>query len=254
MKHHNPKRNKAKSLYIWHRYSGLFAALFVIFVTATGIALNHTDGLALKSYHISSSLILDRYQVKNPGKTFSFNSNGRIISQADDLLFVGANTVIPVESDSLGAIEFKDWLLIALTDEILLIDSTDQRVGSLNGADGVPKNIHKIGVDDQGQVKILANGQVYHLKADFSIEKSNSNVVISWSKAAPVSDSFTAEINQRYRSNIISLETLVLDIHSGRFFGSYGALFFDFIGIILLFLSITGVIIWLRQRKGHHNK
>jgi len=72
---------------------------------------------------------------------------------------------------------------------------------------------------------------------------------INWSTAEHMSERETADISQRYRSNIISLETLLLDIHSGRFFGSYGTLFFDFIGIVLLFLAITGVIIWLKQAR-----
>ena len=254
MKQHRLKRNKAKSVYIWHRYSGLFAALFVIFVTATGIALNHTDGLDLKSHHVSSSLILDRYQIQNPAKTLRFKTNDRIISQADDLLFVGANTIIPLESDILGAVELKDWLFVALRDEILLIDSTDQRVATLTDLDGVPGNILKIGLDDRGQVNILANGQIHHLKADFNIQKAAVTSAVSWSQPEPISDASAAELNQQYRSNIISLETLMLDIHSGRFFGSYGAVFFDFVGIILLFLSVSGVIIWLRQRDGHRKK
>ncbi len=46
MTRHPKARSRAKllrSLYVWHRYLGLSAALFVILLSATGLALNHTE-------------------------------------------------------------------------------------------------------------------------------------------------------------------------------------------------------------------
>ena len=242
------KRNKSKSLYIWHRYSGLFAALFVIFITASGIALNHTDGLSLKNHHLSIGVLLDQYQVQQPTVIRLFNNQGRSISQADDLLFIDANKGIPINNTLVGLAHLNDWLVIALNDRLLIVNSDSQLVETLGADDAIPNDIVKIGIDHDARVILFADKQAYHLTADLSLQQSQQNSEINWSKAEPLPAVTNVEIGRRYRANVITLEQFLLDIHSGRFFGAYGTLFFDIVGGILLFLSITGVLIWFKQR------
>ena len=90
---------------------------------------------------------------------------------------------------------------------------------------------------------------MYHLSTDLYLHKVNETVPVQWIQEEPLSKTTQRSMVQRYKSNIISLETFLLDIHSGRFFGSYGVLFFDVVGIILLFLAFSGLIIWLRQQR-----
>ena len=47
----------------------------------------------------------------------------------------------------------------------------------------------------------------------------------------------------------LSLDRLLLDLHSGRLFGKTGVYLMDAAAIGLLLLSITGLIVWLRRRK-----
>lgn len=245
------KRKKFKSLYVWHRYAGLFAVIFVILITLTGIALNHTDNFALKSQHLSSKLILDLYNIQTPSKILRFKTNNRIITQADDLLFIDKNSVIPIEATLKGVYEFNGILVVALTNQLLLLDSNNLLVETLQAADGVPKNIDYIGMDAHQRFNIIANGRGYLLQNDLTLKKNQLSADYTWLNPEPISDILRDDINQLYRSKIISLETFVLDIHSGRFFGQYGTLFFDVVGFVLIFLAVTGVIIWLRHRRGY---
>ena len=50
-------------------------------------------------------------------------------------------------------------------------------------------------------------------------------------------------------SSSISIETLILDLHSGRFFGSAGVLFIDIVGLLLCILSITGLWAWVNNQR-----
>ncbi|MBL4783749.1 MAG: PepSY domain-containing protein [Porticoccaceae bacterium] len=248
------KRNKSKSLYVWHRYAGLFAALFVIFLSITGIALNHTDDLALKKSHVSSNILLAQYNVQAPTNIIQFNVGPRVITQADDFLFIDTGSAIHIEAPIVGAAKFAEFLIIALSDALLLIDASNQLVETLSAIDGIPNDINSIGAGNNGQVSILAGERTYTLNSDLLLQTSIRNNNINWSTPKVVSSPVKADIVQRYKSNIISVEILLLDIHSGRFFGAYGALFFDFVGIVLLFLASTGVIIWLKQRPNKkHN-
>jgi uncharacterized iron-regulated membrane protein len=47
----------------------------------------------------------------------------------------------------------------------------------------------------------------------------------------------------------ISLETPILDLHSGRFFGNAGVLFVDIVGLLMCILAITGLWAWVRLRR-----
>lgn len=242
-------RNKIKSLYVWHRYAGLFAALFVIFITISGIALNHTDDLSLKKQHINSGLLLERYNIQAPASILSFETAHYTITQADGRLFIGDNT-LSTENTLVGALEHDNRLIAALTDSILLIDSTNQLIETLNELDGVPKTIEQLGFNKNGHLLILAQQTLYQLNDDLTVTAVAASIEndIIWSSPTPLSEEQISSFEHRYKSNIISLETFILDIHSGRFFGQYGTLFFDFVGLVLLFLAFTGIIIWAKQR------
>jgi len=242
------RRSKVASLYIWHRYAGLFAALFAIFISVSGIALNHTDDLKLKKQYLSSNVLLDLYRVKAPTKVGQFKTAQHRISQTDAFLFIDDFQALSITSHVVGAIELNDILFIGLHDRLLLIDQQGQVLETISKLDGVPRNISRIGVNQQQQLIMLANTQTYQLTDDFNVIKASQAEDVSWSNATPISQQDKLKLTQQYRSRIISLETLMLDMHSGRFFGTYGHLVFDLIGIILLFLAATGVIIWFKQR------
>ncbi|ORU91353.1 MAG: hypothetical protein A6F72_02050 [Cycloclasticus sp. symbiont of Poecilosclerida sp. N] len=246
------KRNKSLSLYIWHRYAGLSAAIFVIFITITGIALNHTDDLTLKNRHISTGFLLSHYSVKAPVVITRFKTASHTITQADDKLFINDSKAFSIRSPLTGATPYFEFTVIALTDKLLLTDSSNSIIQTLDELDGVPKNITNIGIDEQQRINVLADNHTFLLTGNLVLTSTPFNHNIAWSKPSAVSAADTEAISAQYKSGIISWETLILDIHSGRFFGSYGALFFDVVGIVLLFLAFTGIIIWSRQRTKKH--
>lgn len=47
---------------------------------------------------------------------------------------------------------------------------------------------------------------------------------------------------------IITLERIVIDIHSGRFFGLPGVVMTDLAALAMLFLTISGVYTWFKKR------
>ena len=46
----------------------------------------------------------------------------------------------------------------------------------------------------------------------------------------------------------MNLEQILLDLHSGRLFGSFGVLVMDLAAILLVVLSITGFVAWNSSR------
>ena len=60
-KHHGLR---LRSLFLWHRYMGLAAALFVVLLASTGLLLNHTERLGLAQRYISAGPLLDWYGIE----------------------------------------------------------------------------------------------------------------------------------------------------------------------------------------------
>ena len=54
---------------------------------------------------------------------------------------------------------------------------------------------------------------------------------------------------QRFRSQFLTLERIIVDGHSGRLFGLFGVLLMDLVAVLLILLSVSGVYIWLRKGK-----
>ena len=241
-------RSAQKSLYLWHRYVGLFATLFIIFITLSGIALNHTDDLALKKQYVSNQFLLDSYNIRAPTQLLQFKTPSHTVTQADSFLFINTSDAITADAQLIGVVHLDKFLVISLTNALLLIDSNNQVVETLSGLDGIPSSITGIGYDKNQHITLLANDQLYQLDSNLNVEQVHWNDNIHWSNKSVISSAAAKVVIQQYKSNIISLETLFLDIHSGRFFGSYGTLFFDLIGVLVLFLALSGIIIWARQR------
>jgi len=42
---------------------------------------------------------------------------------------------------------------------------------------------------------------------------------------------------------------VILDLHSGRFFGQLGPWVFDAAAVLLILLSLSGTWIWLKRRR-----
>jgi len=56
-------------------------------------------------------------------------------------------------------------------------------------------------------------------------------------------------LRNHFRGEVLPVERVLLDLHSGRFFGKIGPWLFDIAAALLILLSLTGSWIWLRRRR-----
>jgi len=81
-----------------------------------------------------------------------------------------------------------------------------------------------------------------------SWQPTDKNQQIHWSKPSQISSSITQTIKEHFRSSILPLERVLLDLHSGRFFGYIGVIIIDINGVFLILLSLSGCAIWLKHK------
>jgi hypothetical protein len=240
---------KFKSLYIWHRYAGLIAAVFVLILAFTGIILNHTDRLKLDSSFVESEWLLDWYGIDAPQVQKSFHLDKQWLTHVDDSLFLGVQRIEGHYSmPPVGALSFPHFIAVAVAGKIVLITREGEIIERLGGVQGVPSGMQRMGLLADGRIVIQAAHGYYLTDRDFLQWNEKEQVEgISWSTLTDMPVTLKKEVARLYRSNELPMERVMLDLHSGRLFGSWGPQLMDAAAILLIFLSMSGVWLWTKQ-------
>ena len=252
MSHHKQKKPlvKLRSLYLWHRYMGLSAALLIIILAVTGIFLNHTDELKLDKQFIESPWLLNWYDIEPPQRIISYVAKNNTVSLIEDQLYLDKKFMSGHYDSLAGAIHFQDMVVVAIDKQLLLFTVEGElieRLIDINGQSLTLGAIGKIGDD----LLVIQTDHVLVSNADLNIwqppsKQQLANVEWSYPAGLPVEDQ--QQLTHRYRANILTLERIMLDLHSGRIIGNYGVYLMDAAAVILLLLSFSGIWIWLKQR------
>jgi len=249
--HRRKQRFKLKSFYIWHRYMGVSAALFMLIVAVTGILLNHTENFELDSKHIKSAWILDWYGIQAPDTLLSFSCDDRYITLMGEHLYLNRREIDGSYRQLSGAVCTRDMLIIAISNSILLLTPRGEIIEHLTAKDGVPAGIKKIGTDEAGQLTVRGSHNDYRPDTDFIRWQPTDphSAQVTWATPVNIDPVLQGALQHHYREEVLPVERLVLDMHSGRFFGRLGPWLFDIAAVLLILLSLSGTWIWLRRRR-----
>ncbi len=232
----------------WHKRLGLFAALFILLLAASGIALNHSEQLQLNRSYIQASWLLDLYQIDPGDDPVGFHNRGMWVSQVGERLYFNELEIATDVGRLIGVISTQDTHIIAFDGKLQLVANNGATIERIEGAEGVPAGMKRIGRDAHGDIVIQAAHGYYHVNLDILKWKEHAYLDADWSVAASIPHDLRQRLLKQYRGRGLTLERVLLDLHSGRIFGAWGVYFFDLIAIILLALSGTGVWMWW-QRK-----
>ncbi|MFV1973693.1 MAG: PepSY domain-containing protein [Thiohalobacterales bacterium] len=251
MTRHKHKKSPAKllrSLYIWHRYIGLAAAVFVILLTVTGLVLNHTEDLSLDSRHVGSDLLLDWYGIDVPDDITGYRVGDTVISAIGSQVYWNTTRIPRVTAPLLGAVGFADLVIIAVEGQLLLFTPDGELVERLGGAAGVPAGMQALGLTPAGELAIHAAHGYYRTDDSFLEWIETDNLDAVWSESAEPSPALRSALQQAWRGTGVTLERVLLDLHSGRILGSRGIYLVDAAAVLFLVLAISGVWLWGKRR------
>lgn len=256
----NKHHHLVKYLRRWHRRVGVTAAVFAIVLAVTGLLLNHTEGLALDSRYVGSELVLDWYGIAPPGKLVSYPVGGHWVSQLGGHIYVDEQELaIDEPGHLLGAVGLAGNIIIAVEGQVLLLDAAGKVLEILGGAQGVPAGMRQIGIKNDKLVvrashgDYLADKDLLHWDESEEAGDRHIPVVADWAKTSAPPEALYAKLVEAYRGKGLTLERVLLDLHSGRIAGQGGVIVVDTIAILLILLSISGIWMWIRHiRTAHH--
>ena len=233
-----------------HRWLGTIAALFVLMLSATGIALNHGNDWGLDSRYVTSDWVLNAYGVRAPDIGASFADGGHRVTLLGTRLYLDKREIAG-DVDALTGLVSLDPMLIITTEQNVLLFTTDgdlvERMSLPSDLQGPVERAGRAG----NHAVFEAAGRSY--RADRNVSgfvpwENTDSVEIDWSVGSAPPLSLVNALNDQYRGRGLSFERVIADLHSGRVFGIFGPFVMDVVAILLIVLSLSGLLLWLRPR------
>jgi len=231
----------------WHRRLGIFAAFFLIFLSLSGIALNHTTLFSLAHQSITSPLLLNHYGIKPPSDIRFFQQKKWLVTEQ----FVWLDDKLVFESDEpiISISKFQSYHLLATTKQIVVFTGDGDLVDKIDSSSDLPVPISAFSVTGEHIIINTPNGYYQGSSDFFDWQKINTLTEPSWVKHTPATKEELSIAQGLFQSQFLTWERVILDAHSGRLFGQIGVFFMDIVALILILLSISGIYIWLRYAK-----
>jgi hypothetical protein len=228
----------------WHARIGILVAVFLLFLAVTGLALSHTDALGLNKQQITAGWLMRWYGLKPsvPDQGFLFKG-GYLVASDGHWVMDGKLLTEPAQMP-VGAISWGKMRALANTETLYLYLADGRLVDKLSGAALPASPIQNI-------ANVEAKLAIKTSKGDYVTDdglnwQPLTGAEPAWSSVQSLPDSASANLSQVFAPSL-SLERIVLDLHSGRIFGRYGPLFMDITALVLIVLAFSGVWIYLRS-------
>lgn len=233
-----------------HRWLGIAAALFVLLLSVTGIALNHSSDWRLDRRYVSWDWAIDALGVHTPEPSVSFADNGHRVTQIGERTYFDA-CEIGSGMESLGGLVMLDTLFaIASGESVILLTADGELVQRFDVSAELPGTIERIGRAD-GRPVLESGGDYFIGDADataFDAWPDGAEATVAWSSPSEPSRRRIAVLKEHYRGRGLTVERLLIEIHSGRILAAAAPLVLDVVAAGLILLSISGLYVWMRSR------
>jgi len=243
------KKNKnLPTLIKVHKIVGLFVCLVLIHLSVTGIILNHTDKLNLNQTKISWDWLLKAYGIGVPETQAAFAIDEDFFHQTNYQIFMNTRSITRVKSKLVGVIDFDDQFIVSTTENIILVNKLGEFIKKIK----LPKNligkINKIGPYSNGIIIEINKNKFVSDRNIKNWEPINNPEIVEWSTESKIPEDINNQIKAYYVGEGISIEQIILDLHSGVIFKGVGKLFMDIIALLLILMSVSGGWIWFVKK------
>jgi len=226
--------------------------VFVVVLAVSGIMLNHGDSLGLDRRFVNWSWVLDAYGVEMPALSASHADEGHRATLVGERLFIDGHDV-EQRMSALAGFAVLDPLVFAAGEKSIRVLTVEGDLVEVIELAGLPGPIEQVGRTG-GRAVLRSGDTVLRSDQDIAVFEPWSDPLpddILWSVATPPGADELTALERAYRGRGLSVERVLLDLHSGRIVGLAGTLLMDLVGIFLIVLGISGLVISKsRSRNG----
>ncbi|MAS24216.1 MULTISPECIES: PepSY domain-containing protein [unclassified Thalassolituus] len=248
----------------WHRRAGLLVAPVLVMVAVTGLLINHSEDFDWHSepvyspfigwlYGIPPQRIQQGVRVNNDwlvqvGDDIYLTSEARRTGLQESALLQCRKTAFSAALWQMGFFVLCDHgLNLYLSDGQLVEKITElppqaMVAGQLTGENG------------GSSVALRSETSAWYLDENSwqwqPLNVDDASERVQWSESVVLPDILLNQVNAAMPLPGLSLERVLLDLHSGRLFGQWGIWVVDASAVLMLFLAFSGTLTWaIRQRR-----
>jgi hypothetical protein len=206
-----------------HRWVGLSAVVFVLFLAVSGVTLNHASDLGLDRHYVGWSWVLDAYGIQAPAPSASFEDGGHRGTLLGERLFLDGLDTGQRLSMLTGFVAVDQFVLATAEQGAHLFTSVGRSFRAMAGCSAAMRNSPASSPGKSARRQRSA-GRFQHRRMP-----QNSRSLIPPGVA--------------WRGRGLTVERMVLDLHSGRIFDMPGVLLMDLVALCMIVLGLSGLLL-----------
>jgi hypothetical protein len=232
----------------WHARIGFAAVVFFVFLAASGVVLNHATGLGLGSKYVHAAWLARWYGLAPESPRHAFRAGRHDLVAANGRWLLDGRVSGERFPQPVGLVELPDMVVVASSTSLHVYGQDGALIDRLetSALPGAP--VQAIGSGAQ-QLKLRTASGTFESRDALSWRPAPRETVV-WSAPAELSAAEREKYAQLLEPGI-SMERILLDLHSGRFAGRYGPLVVDALAVLLALLSLSGAWLFLKRKHRH---
>ena len=234
-----------RTLRRWHARIGFAALIFFVLIAVTGVALNHGTALGLDSRQVHSKWLARWYGIRQEQPRQAYRTASHLLVAANGRWLLDGSAVGEKMPHPLGLVEIGDLIVVGGESSLHVYRADRALVDRIDGY-ALPRVPLKAIGAGEGELVVQTAAGLFS-SADVLSWRPGAPKVVAWSTPTPLAAADREAYAQRLAPGI-SLQRVLLDLHSGRFLGSLGPALFDLAAIILSLLALSGAWMFLAPR------
>jgi uncharacterized iron-regulated membrane protein len=241
---------RKRTILAWHRWLGLASALFLLSLSITGLALNHTEFLKLDQVQIKSSVILDRYGMASGSSIDAYRIHkSDTLAHLNGQLFYN-NAPLASADRPLGIIEGAPISVVATEAQLIYLTTDGEFVESIDSSQLPYTTLDAVGTTTDGRPLLISSAGNWTPDADWiEFDQYQASYNVAPLETITLDEASANSLLDAFQGGGVSLYRVLLDLHSGRLFGWGGRTLMDLSAIAIIILITSGIGGWLRKSR-----
>lgn len=185
------------------------------------------------------------YGLKAPNKVISFNSGTQHVTQIEQGLYLDELEIGNVDETLIGVLKKGQLFILAFANKLILFSEGGEKIESIEAHHDLPVPILKVGYD-QNKICLRSEKDYYFDLDALSFQAIENPIAPKWSDSAVMPKHLKDKLFENFQGHI-SLQKLILDLHSGKVLGALSVYFLDLVGIACLILTTSGLWLYFKR-------